>query len=129
MVLLPASMIFDFNWWCVSGIVLSWNMGLNETHAQITNYQLFAYQEGNAMPIAALWKKASYDSSKMYKKCVVLRIVISASSIFYTHSRGQLRVIPILLKVFNSPVQKGPPPNHPCLTVRPFIHPFTSPAS
>ncbi|XP_062598603.1 activating transcription factor 7-interacting protein 1-like isoform X2 [Saccostrea cucullata] len=40
------------------GIVLSWNMTLNETpHADIASYQLFAYQEGNTPPSTALWKK------------------------------------------------------------------------
>uniref|UniRef100_A0A0L8HZG5 Fibronectin type-III domain-containing protein n=2 Tax=Octopus bimaculoides TaxID=37653 RepID=A0A0L8HZG5_OCTBM len=39
------------------GIVLSWNMALNENHAEISNYQLYAYQEGSAPPSTSLWKK------------------------------------------------------------------------
>lgn len=40
------------------GIVLSWNMTLNETpHADIASYQLFAYQEGTSTPSTTLWKK------------------------------------------------------------------------
>ncbi|TRY68243.1 hypothetical protein TCAL_07468 [Tigriopus californicus] len=41
-----------------SGIVLSWNVDLVPTiHADITFYQIFAYQEGNAAPSSSLWKK------------------------------------------------------------------------
>ncbi|XP_045213839.2 activating transcription factor 7-interacting protein 1-like isoform X2 [Mercenaria mercenaria] len=39
------------------GIVLSWNMALNDTYAEISNYQLFAYQETSAQPVSTLWKK------------------------------------------------------------------------
>lgn len=39
------------------GIVLSWNMTLAESHAEISNYQLYAYQEGSASPSTSLWKK------------------------------------------------------------------------
>ncbi|XP_021359853.1 activating transcription factor 7-interacting protein 1-like isoform X1 [Mizuhopecten yessoensis] len=40
------------------GIVLSWNMTLNQTpHADVASYQLFAYQEGSTHPTTALWKK------------------------------------------------------------------------
>ncbi|XP_033748462.1 activating transcription factor 7-interacting protein 1-like isoform X2 [Pecten maximus] len=40
------------------GIVLSWNMTLNQTpHAEVASYQLFAYQEGSTQPTTALWKK------------------------------------------------------------------------
>ncbi|XP_060064216.1 activating transcription factor 7-interacting protein 1-like [Ylistrum balloti] len=40
------------------GIVLSWNMTLNQTpHAEVASYQLFAYQEGSSQPTTALWKK------------------------------------------------------------------------
>ena len=39
------------------GIVLSWNMTVNESHAEIASYQLFAYQEGSTPPTTALWKK------------------------------------------------------------------------
>ncbi|XP_060573444.1 activating transcription factor 7-interacting protein 1-like isoform X2 [Ruditapes philippinarum] len=39
------------------GIVLSWNMTLNDLHAEISNYQLFAYQETSAPPVPSLWKK------------------------------------------------------------------------
>ena len=48
------------------GIVLSWNMTLGDSHAQITNYQLFAYQEGTAMPVAALWKKVLENCTFTY---------------------------------------------------------------
>ena len=41
----------------ISGIVLSWNMTLGKGHAEITNYQLFAYQETSAAPSTNLWKK------------------------------------------------------------------------
>lgn len=40
-----------------SGIVLSWNMILNTTHAEVSSYQLYAYQEGNGPPNTSLWKK------------------------------------------------------------------------
>jgi len=39
------------------GIVLSWNMSTTEGISDITNYQLFAYQEGAAAPSSSLWKK------------------------------------------------------------------------
>ncbi|KAL3877905.1 hypothetical protein ACJMK2_035547 [Sinanodonta woodiana] len=39
------------------GIVLSWNMTISDTHAEIASYQLFAYQEGVAAPSSNLWKK------------------------------------------------------------------------
>ncbi|KAK3592675.1 hypothetical protein CHS0354_015977 [Potamilus streckersoni] len=39
------------------GIVLSWNMTISDTHAEIASYQLFAYQEGLAAPSSNLWKK------------------------------------------------------------------------
>lgn len=45
------------------GIVLSWNMTLNETpHADIASYQLFAYQEGTSTPSTTLWKKVGISS-------------------------------------------------------------------
>ncbi|KAK3909901.1 Activating transcription factor 7-interacting protein 1 [Frankliniella fusca] len=40
-----------------NGIVLSWNMALGPTYADIDSYQLYAYQEGSAPPSAGLWKK------------------------------------------------------------------------
>lgn len=40
-----------------TGIILSWNMILQSSHAEISNYQLYAYQETNAVVTAALWKK------------------------------------------------------------------------
>jgi len=42
-----------------NGIVLSWNMNLNlATHATITSYQLYAYQESAMQrPDSSLWKK------------------------------------------------------------------------
>uniref|UniRef100_T1J388 Activating transcription factor 7-interacting protein Fn3 domain-containing protein n=1 Tax=Strigamia maritima TaxID=126957 RepID=T1J388_STRMM len=40
-----------------NGIVLSWNMNLNTLHADISCYQLFAYQETSAAPSPTLWKK------------------------------------------------------------------------
>ncbi|XP_071105052.1 activating transcription factor 7-interacting protein 1-like isoform X2 [Haliotis cracherodii] len=39
------------------GIVLSWNMTLQDNHAEIASYQLFAYQESSAPPSTTLWKK------------------------------------------------------------------------
>ena len=41
------------------GIVLSWNMTLGKSHSEITNYQLFAYQETSAAPSTNLWKKVT----------------------------------------------------------------------
>ena len=41
-----------------NGIVLSWNLNHTQTHATITSYQLYAYQEtGNQLPDTSLWKK------------------------------------------------------------------------
>ncbi|CAL1262921.1 unnamed protein product [Larinioides sclopetarius] len=40
-----------------NGIILSWNMNLLNLHAEISNYQLFAYQEGPGPVNASLWKK------------------------------------------------------------------------
>lgn len=40
-----------------SGIVLSWNMVLEERHAPIMNYQLFALQDGGTVENAHQWKK------------------------------------------------------------------------
>lgn len=40
-----------------SGIVLSWNMVLEERHAPVTNYQLFALQDGGTVENAHQWKK------------------------------------------------------------------------
>lgn len=40
-----------------SGIVLSWNMVLEERHAPIMNYQLFALQDGGTAENAHQWKK------------------------------------------------------------------------
>lgn len=43
-----------------NGIVLSWNMNVNNSHAEIVNYQLFAYQEGKPPPSQrpeSLWRK------------------------------------------------------------------------
>lgn len=40
-----------------NGIVLSWNMSLNVSHAEIASYQLYAYQEGSSLPSTSLWKK------------------------------------------------------------------------
>ncbi|KAL5018374.1 hypothetical protein ScPMuIL_004096 [Solemya velum] len=39
------------------GIVLSWNMTVLDSVAEITNYQLFAYQESTSPPSTMLWKK------------------------------------------------------------------------
>ena len=48
----------------ITGIVLSWNMTLKTTpHADISSYQLFAYQEGNTAPNTSLWKKVCCFSS------------------------------------------------------------------
>ena len=41
------------------GIVLSWNMTLGKSHSEVTNYQLFAYQETSAAPSTNLWKKVT----------------------------------------------------------------------
>ena len=41
----------------VAGIVLSWNMEVDASHAAVSNYQLYAYQEGALPASAALWKK------------------------------------------------------------------------
>lgn len=40
-----------------SGIVLSWNMPLEERHAPVMNYQLFALQDGGTTENAHQWKK------------------------------------------------------------------------
>lgn len=40
-----------------SGIVLSWNMALEDRHATIMNYQLFALQDGGTVENAHQWKK------------------------------------------------------------------------
>ena len=41
-----------------AGIVLSWNLAFNQTHATIVDYQLYAYQESGAqVPDTSLWKK------------------------------------------------------------------------
>ena len=42
-----------------NGIVLSWNMNINQTtHATIASYQLYAYQESALQrPDSSLWKK------------------------------------------------------------------------
>ncbi|XP_024938695.1 activating transcription factor 7-interacting protein 1 isoform X2 [Cephus cinctus] len=42
----------------LNGIVLSWNMNLNDQYAKIVSYQLYAYQEfPNVVPSSNLWKK------------------------------------------------------------------------
>ncbi|KAG8188957.1 hypothetical protein JTE90_016623 [Oedothorax gibbosus] len=40
-----------------TGIILSWNMNVHSSHSEISNYQLFAYQETNAPVTSALWKR------------------------------------------------------------------------
>ncbi|GFY57150.1 activating transcription factor 7-interacting protein 1 [Trichonephila inaurata madagascariensis] len=40
-----------------NGIILSWNMVLGKEHAEIQNYQLFAYQEIAGPVLPSLWKK------------------------------------------------------------------------
>ncbi|GFR07557.1 uncharacterized protein TNCT_565912 [Trichonephila clavata] len=40
-----------------NGIILSWSMTLGREHAEIQNYQLFAYQEGAGPILPSLWKK------------------------------------------------------------------------
>ncbi|XP_055932657.1 activating transcription factor 7-interacting protein 1-like isoform X2 [Argiope bruennichi] len=40
-----------------NGIILSWNMSLLSLHAEIANYQLFAYQEQPGPVNSSLWKK------------------------------------------------------------------------
>ncbi|XP_035231727.1 activating transcription factor 7-interacting protein 1-like [Stegodyphus dumicola] len=40
-----------------NGIILSWNMNLFNSHAEIGNYQLFAYQETSGPVTSSLWKK------------------------------------------------------------------------
>ncbi|GBN39372.1 Activating transcription factor 7-interacting protein 1, partial [Araneus ventricosus] len=40
-----------------NGIILSWNMSLLSLHAEVSNYQLFAYQEAPGPVNASLWKK------------------------------------------------------------------------
>jgi hypothetical protein len=38
--------------------VLSWNMSLNNTHAEISGYQIFAYKESPTdIPRSDLWKE------------------------------------------------------------------------
>lgn len=62
-------------WKCVTvygdlstGIVLSWNMAYSaDTHATISSYHLFAYQETSAAPLSTLWKKASKSCYYMGK--------------------------------------------------------------
>ncbi|XP_050533790.1 activating transcription factor 7-interacting protein 2-like [Daktulosphaira vitifoliae] len=39
------------------GLVLSWNLIINKAHAEITNYQIYAYQETTEPPKEDLWKK------------------------------------------------------------------------
>lgn len=42
----------------VAGIVLSWNMDLRpDFHADVSSYQIYAYQEGSQPPSVNLWKK------------------------------------------------------------------------
>ena len=52
--------IFSLYFFASPGIVLSWNMTVTEALAAIANYQLFAYQEGNAPPNTNLWKKVRF---------------------------------------------------------------------
>ncbi|XP_054709641.1 uncharacterized protein LOC129219313 [Uloborus diversus] len=40
-----------------NGIILSWNMSVFSSHADIATYQLFAYQESNGPVSSNLWKK------------------------------------------------------------------------
>ncbi|XP_050429709.1 activating transcription factor 7-interacting protein 2-like isoform X2 [Adelges cooleyi] len=40
-----------------NGLVLSWNLVLNKSHAEITSYQIYAYQETVELPKFDLWKK------------------------------------------------------------------------
>lgn len=40
-----------------SGIVLSWNMPLEDKHAPVMNYQLFALQDGSSTETVHQWKK------------------------------------------------------------------------
>lgn len=58
---IPQHFLWSFEWiqpYFAVGIVLSWNMTLNETpHSDIASYQLFAYQEGSSPPSTSLWKK------------------------------------------------------------------------
>ena len=51
-----------------AGIVLSWNMLLHDHHEQISTYQLFAYQETSAAPLAMLWKKVGVHTGMSYHK-------------------------------------------------------------
>lgn len=39
-------------------LVLSWNMSLNQSHAEISGYQIFAYKETSSdIPRSDLWKE------------------------------------------------------------------------
>lgn len=62
-----------------AGIVLSWNMSLNDTLAEISNYQLFAYQETSAQPVATLWKKVKSFLSNLY--LIVALWILSPNSL------------------------------------------------
>ena len=49
----------------VAGIVLSWNMTVGDAHADISNYQLFAYQETHAPPTTNLWKRVRTSGTEI----------------------------------------------------------------
>lgn len=48
---------YDLYFYCTA-LVLSWNMNMNSSVAEITSYQIFAYHEmANEPPRKELWKK------------------------------------------------------------------------
>lgn len=64
---------------CYIALVLSWNMNMNSSIAEITSYQIFAYHEmANEPPRKELWKKiGDVNALPLPMACSLTQVQIS----------------------------------------------------
>lgn len=66
------------------GIMLSWNMPVNQSHATVVKYQLYAYQETNVPPTTDLWKiVGDVNALPLPMACTLTQVSVDEFYSFY----------------------------------------------